>query len=132
VVISLADGGEFVNVKGALSLFGLTQSVAFQLGHQRSWMASALSLGAADHDRPHREVTNRTPHEAVQSGNTAIIRELLNHGADPGEPDKNKFTPVSYAINEDRPDVLKVLLESGANFPAKDTDGVTLWPGSMA
>jgi len=64
VVIALADGGEFVNVKGALSLFGLTQSVAFQLGHQRSWMASALSLGAADHHRPHRGVTNRTPHEA--------------------------------------------------------------------
>jgi len=83
VVIALADGGEFVNVKGALSLFGLTQSVAFQLGHQRSWMASALSPGAADHDRPHRGVTTRTAiytkpldNEMLAGGPPAVLTEL--------------------------------------------------------
>ena len=54
--------------------------------------------------------------------NTAIIKILLQYGAD---PDKGNFTPLMWSALQGNVEVLKLLLESRANLNSRTNEGWT-------
>jgi hypothetical protein len=61
-------------------------------------------------------------------GNTQIVKALLEAGADPNIVDKDKRSPLIYAIIESlNPEIVALLLEHGAdpNIPDKSKSGNT-------
>lgn len=71
-------------------------------------------------------------HKSTAAGNYKVVKLLLDHGCPvdirTGYP--MKTTSVSLAITNDRTDILKLLLERGAN--ANDQDGVGMRPAHCA
>jgi uncharacterized protein len=68
----------------------------------------------------------RTPlFYAARDGDTAIVAELLRHGANVNAKDKNLKTALHFAANEYQPEVAKLLLANGANVDAQDVNGNT-------
>ena len=62
---------------------------------------------------------------AAVSGNAAIARLLLSHGADPRLASREKKSPLGYAIECNRPEVVLALLEFGASPREKTDAGAT-------
>ena len=64
--------------------------------------------------------------DLILGGSPAIVRYYINRG---GEIEENVFngqTPVLFAANADRWDIVSVLVERGANLEVVDRMGVTL------
>jgi hypothetical protein len=62
---------------------------------------------------------------AVWSGNDALVRWLIELGADVHTPDDQGHTPLMVAIHRCGADVVQQLLENGADPEAKDNKGRT-------
>lgn len=70
-----------------------------------------------------KEVLKDTPQETfcavIKEGHTALLRKLLNAGADPNAVMSNGSSPLeyvcSYASYSDRADIVELLLSAGAN-----------------
>ena len=80
---------------------------------------------------------------AAQSGDVALLRRLLAHGADPSIPTANGTTPLMVASGigwvegvthewseEDTLDTVRLLLDLGADVNAADADGRTALHGA--
>lgn len=55
-----------------------------------------------------------------------IIRALLAKGADPNFPDKKGNYPLEVAIKQDKPTLVKALIEGGADVQMKTLEGITI------
>ena len=72
----------------------------------------------------YKDGNNRTALSwAAEAGNKAIVKQLLEKGADPEAKDLNGQTPLFYAVGNI--EVVKLLLEKGANPESKDRYGRT-------
>ena len=70
----------------------------------------------------------QTPlHKAVMRESPAVVKTLLNAGANIEARDKGAQTPLHEAVSGVSPDVVKALLDAGANPKAKASDGSTPW-----
>jgi ankyrin repeat protein len=71
----------------------------------------------------------RTPlFYAAKDGDSAIVNQLIRHGANPNAQDKSLETPLHFAAREYQLEASQSLIESGANPNAQDTHGNTpLW-----
>ncbi|XP_076275512.1 histone-lysine N-methyltransferase G9a isoform X2 [Rhynchophorus ferrugineus] len=65
-------------------------------------------------------------HLAVLKGNLRMVQFLTNLQADLESMDNEQSTPLMLAVTENRNDILKYLLASGAQLIAKGTDGMTV------
>ncbi|MDH4227644.1 MAG: ankyrin repeat domain-containing protein [Deltaproteobacteria bacterium] len=64
--------------------------------------------------------------DAARSGNTSMIYALAALGADVNAKDKNGYTPLHHAMNRGDDEVVKFLIEKGADVNAKaSSDGKT-------
>ncbi len=52
---------------------------------------------------------------AAAEGNTAVVEELVEHGADMHASTKGGLTPLLFAVREGRIDTVRALLKAGAN-----------------
>ncbi|KAL3417967.1 PFS domain-containing protein [Phlyctema vagabunda] len=78
-----------------------------------------------------RDRARRTPLSlAVETGYDAVVKLLLEKGAEVEAKDKNGRTPLSLAVETGYDAVVKLLLEKGAEVEAKDKNGRT--PLSLA
>ena len=68
--------------------------------------------------------------QAALDGNTEIVRELLNRGADINQRDDNGRTALMFAVINGHYDTMKVLLEYGADVNAKSYIGGTALMGA--
>jgi ankyrin repeat protein len=67
-----------------------------------------------------------TIHEAVKEGNLVDVKRHVNNGADINAmEDKRGWTPLMLATLYGHLDIVKVLVEKGANVSAKGKDGRT-------
>ncbi|MEO8397636.1 MAG: ankyrin repeat domain-containing protein, partial [Chloroflexota bacterium] len=65
---------------------------------------------------------------AVNIDDLNVLRTLLEHGASPSKPGKNRQTPLIYLLRGDKgehPDKIRLLLEYGADVNAADEHGKT-------
>ncbi|KAH6983913.1 hypothetical protein EDB80DRAFT_625396 [Ilyonectria destructans] len=68
----------------------------------------------------------RTPLSwAAQEGHEAVIKLLLENGADLESKDNSGWTPLSLAAQEEHEAVVKLLVEKGADLESKDNSGRT-------
>ena len=58
-------------------------------------------------------------HEAAKSGDVMAARRMVASGADMDMPDVHGHTPLHMAAGKGQVEVLKVLLEAGADKEAK-------------
>lgn len=61
--------------------------------------------------------------DACQAGNVRFVGDCLTFGFDPDTSDRDGTTALMVAANYDRPDVVKLLLEAGANHSLGDRHG---------
>ncbi len=57
---------------------------------------------------------------AVVKGDFEFVKKLVDMGADVNEMSKNGMTPLMYAARYNKVDILKLLIENGANVKAKN------------
>ncbi|KAF3058835.1 Ankyrin repeat domain-containing protein 50 [Trichoderma lentiforme] len=84
------------------------------------WNTTTVPLLAADKD-------GRTPlsKAAMELKNEAIVRLLLDRGAQIEAADKNSRTPLSYAAWNGSEAIIQLLLDRGAQIESADKDGRT-------
>lgn len=75
------------------------------------------------------DVAGRTPlHYAALENNLVLVRELLEHGADPNSADAEGFTPLHFASQEGALEAAQALLDNGAVVDAVNVHGNSpLW-----
>lgn len=90
-------------------------------------VAAGASLELKDSPRPLQGKT--AIHYTVEIYNTedqqAIIKYLINHGANINSVDGYKNTPLAIAAKKKKLDTVKYLLENGANVNSKNKSGAT-------
>jgi ankyrin repeat protein len=55
----------------------------------------------------------------------ALVKRLLEAGADPERQDENTYTALMYAVSNHYNDIAKVLIEAGASMESETYDGDT-------
>lgn len=66
-------------------------------------------------------------HEAAHNGDQDILKLLLKHRGDPNKPDKLKgCTAVHYAAKEGHVECLRLLLQAGGRYDARNKEGDTV------
>ncbi len=63
--------------------------------------------------------------KAVLSGQKKKVEKLLASGEDIDERTSNYCTPLSLAVRENKTEIVKLLLEKGANMEIMDTNGLS-------
>ncbi|OTA89192.1 hypothetical protein M434DRAFT_34467, partial [Hypoxylon sp. CO27-5] len=100
---------------GWASYLGLTKVVG-QL------LENAAGIDPDKTSPPEAEYNGSAVHWAIQGGNRAVVKMLLDHGANTEIKDDEDTTPLLYATIEGDKDIVKMLLDHGADTEAKDWD----------
>ncbi|KXH69096.1 hypothetical protein CSAL01_01458 [Colletotrichum salicis] len=75
---------------------------------------------------PNLSAGGETPLQlAISNNRPAIVKLLIEHGANQDEPYENGSTPLIDAINREHKDIVWVLIESGASIDKRAADGHT-------
>lgn len=70
--------------------------------------------------------TGRTPlHEAAAGGHEALVRLLIDQGAEISAADEDERTPLHFAAGEGQEAVARLLMDLGANISDADKQGRT-------
>ncbi|KAF5024992.1 hypothetical protein F66182_2943 [Fusarium sp. NRRL 66182] len=65
----------------------------------------------------------RTPlHNATERGHAAVVRSLLDKGADANARSWNKLTPLIFAVEAQKLEIVKLLISKGANIDAQSNE----------
>jgi len=70
--------------------------------------------------------------DAVRTGNAAQVRALIDKRVDVNATQPDGTTPLHWAVDRDRPDIVQMLIRAGANVKAANRYGATpLWLASV-
>jgi len=70
--------------------------------------------------------------DAVRAGNAAQVRALIDTRVDVNATQPDGTTPLHWAVDRDRPDIVQMLIRAGANVKAANRYGATpLWLASV-
>lgn len=69
--------------------------------------------------------------QAAEDGNAEIVEQLLNHGADPNKGDGWHTNPLTAATQNEKAEVMLLLIESGANVNDYPAGSSALWRAAM-
>ncbi len=83
-----------------------------------------LAHGARPDDQP-RDDERTALSRAAELGETAMVRALLEHGADPDRPGVRNEAPLIKAAHAGHVDVVRILLENGADYSITEMTGRT-------
>ena len=85
-----------------------------------------LEMGARPDDRPRKREDDRTAlTRAAELGETAMVRTLLEHGADPNLPGEQNEPALIKAAHAGYPFVVRLLVDHGADLMATEMTGRT-------
>ncbi len=111
--------------KAGLSINDLKELAEESVEYDKYWerIASRLDKGFPfDMDKAYREdvaklnAKNQALFAAITSGTTEAVRKAIKDGANVEiKLEKTKLTPVGYAIQELRPDVVEILIQAGGD-----------------
>jgi ankyrin repeat protein len=134
------DGGFKSN--GSVRITPLRCAVQLRQGEKAiSIIASGADIQAADHDRS-SDGGLSVLQLAALNGLKALVRLLLEYGADPQIAQGESPIPLSLAINSNKTEVVDILLEhsasqrtfhdSCASWPLYTTETLNLWAAILA
>ena len=70
--------------------------------------------------------------DAIKAGDTARVRALIDARVDVNATQPDGTTPLHWAVDRDRPDIVQMLIRAGANVKAANRYGATpLWLASV-
>ena len=70
--------------------------------------------------------------DAIKAGDTARVRALIDTRADVNAAQADGTTPLHWAVDRDRPDIVQMLIRAGADVKASNRYGATpLWLASI-
>jgi ankyrin repeat protein len=70
--------------------------------------------------------------DAVKAGDTARVRALIEKRVDVNQTEQDGTTPLHWAVDRDRPEIVQMLIRAGANVKAANRYGATpLWLASV-
>jgi uncharacterized protein len=70
--------------------------------------------------------------DAVKAGDVARVRALIDKRVDVNATQQDGTTPLHWAVDRDRPDIVQMLIRAGANVKAANRYGATpLWLASV-
>ena len=70
--------------------------------------------------------------DAIKAGDTARVRALIDARVDVNATQPDGTTPLHWAVDRDRPDMVQMLIRAGANVKAANRYGATpLWLASV-
>ena len=70
--------------------------------------------------------------DAIKAGDTARVRALIDKRVDVNAAQQDGTTPLHWAVDRDRPDMVQMLIRAGANVKAANRYGATpLWLASV-
>ncbi|CAM9764004.1 unnamed protein product [Ascophyllum nodosum] len=98
-----------------------TTAVSFAVSHDKPEVLRALLKAGASTKSPNPIfLEEKVPlYEAVKMDNRAIVRILIDAGADLERPSQNCYTPLSVAARTNNTAVIKTLVEAGADIEGK-------------
>src|SRR5882757_1481368 len=64
--------------------------------------------------------------EAVRAGNLSTVQTSLQQRQEPNQTEPDGTTPLHWAVQQDRLDIVQALISAGANTNAKNRYGTTL------
>ncbi|CAH0045316.1 unnamed protein product [Clonostachys solani] len=111
----LIKHGANVNARSKRHVSALYQAIAMGFGHI---VEQLLDLGADPNVAGDR---GTALHEAVKGGHEGMIQQLIDHGADiDSHSEALKGTPLCAAVYADRGEIVRLLLQNGANVNGTD------------
>jgi ankyrin repeat protein len=70
--------------------------------------------------------------DAIKTGDTTLVRALIDKRADVNARQADGTTPLHWAVDRDQPDIVQMLIRAGANVKAANRYGATpLWLASV-
>ncbi|GMT36062.1 hypothetical protein PFISCL1PPCAC_27359, partial [Pristionchus fissidentatus] len=75
-------------------------------------------------DNVNDQVGGRSPlHHLSDYGHIELVKYVIHLGADVNALDRHSLTPLMCAVFENHPEVVKILISSGADVTVKSPDG---------
>ncbi len=116
VLAILRDHPEIANVRTS---YGLPLIMAAAIRRHAELVARLLDAGADPNAAMH-DSSSTLLHYMAGQGELAIVERLLDKGADPLRKDKWGGTPLSWAVDAERLEVVRRLLKEGYDLNALD------------
>jgi ankyrin repeat protein len=89
-------------------------------------LADLLLASGADLNAASTNAMKVTPlHSAASRGDAAMVRKLLEGGADPGARQQSGWTPLHAAASQGNLAIVRMLRSKGADVTARNDDGKT-------
>jgi ankyrin repeat protein len=119
-VEELADGGADLRAKSPDGFTPLHLAAFFG---QTATAAALLSRGAPVDIVSENDLGVHPLNSAVAGGHSAIVRLLLEHGADPDAPERAGYTPLHASAENGDLESTRLLLDAGADPTRAGPDG---------
>jgi ankyrin repeat protein len=87
--------------------------------------ALLLARGAEVNAPSKNEMSVMPVNSAAAARHTAVVKLLLDHGADPNARQRSAFTPLHSAAHNGQIDMAELLLDRGADIHARSDEGLT-------
>ena len=68
---------------------------------------------------------NKRLFDAIENGNTELVKELIDNGVNVNAEDNETFIPLHYAVQNEQTEIVKMLLQHGGDAKKAERMGMT-------